>query len=121
MSYEELLEITPGMFLALQREELRLHKANAMNFRFLATVISSHVSAFGGGEGIDYMKEEPPVSVLNETDEFSALQTIDDSREWFKSLAEQAKQRANIGKNSQRIDEESPGASESNEADGDVD
>lgn len=99
MSWGELLDITPGMFLALNRENRKVEESRTMDFRFLATVISKTVYAVMGAEGQDYMPEAV-VPVKHVPDKFSAVISIDDTREWFKGLADAAKARENLGKSS---------------------
>ena len=107
MTWEELLDITPGMFLALNRELRKMEDARAedrsLNSRFLATVISQTVLGFFGGEGINFMGDDATVKAAAKAaagaqpDEYSAAISIDDTRDYFKGLADQAKQRVGIG------------------------
>jgi hypothetical protein len=100
MSWDELLDITPGMFLALNRQFEKIEESRAMGYRFLATVISHTVCGVMGGKGQSFMPEaeDPAANPSHELDEFSGAISIDDTRDWFKGLAEQAKARENIGK-----------------------
>ena len=99
MSWEELLDITPGMFLALNRERRKREESRTMGFRFLATVISQTVCGIMGGEGQNFMPDtDDPAPVSHEPDKFSSAISIDDTRDWFKGLADAAKAKEQLGK-----------------------
>lgn len=77
MPWRELLRITPGMFLALQRERHEKAKADMLGFRFLATVVERIV-----GSDVNYMDDMEDAAPEGDPELFEA---------WLRSKAEAAK------------------------------
>jgi hypothetical protein len=75
MSWDELLDITPGMFLALNKQRTEAEKARMMAFKFLATV-----TAQSQGAKVNFMDDDPESG--------GKVTSIDDAEPYFRALAE---------------------------------
>ena len=73
MNYEELLDITPGMFLALNKQVKQQAEGRMFGFQFLATV----VARIAGNKDADFM---PGKRRANGWEDGEGLETFLESR-----------------------------------------